>query len=77
MQATSFGLKIHQMGGFNREQLRKNFLIPENFIFGAILAVGYLGDSTNLSTSLQEREQLVRERKEFKEFLYFDEWGKY
>ena len=55
------------MGGFNREQLRKNFLIHENFIFGAILAVGYLGDSTNLSTSLQEREQLVRERKEFKE----------
>ena len=77
LQATSFGLKVHQMGGFNREQLRKNFLIPENFIFGAILAVGYLGDSTNLSTSLQEREQLVRERKEFKEFVYFDEWGNY
>jgi nitroreductase len=41
LQATQEGLMTHQMGGFDREKLRKEFAIPEECIPMAVMTIGY------------------------------------
>jgi nitroreductase len=62
MQATHLGLNIHQMGGFDRQKTIESLNIPENYEPIVIMAVGYLGDSVNLSENLKHREHAPRER---------------
>ena len=56
-QATFQGLKVRQIGGYDRDQLCKEFAIPENYFSGAVLAVGYLGGFSKLSKDLLKREK--------------------
>lgn len=67
MQAVSFGLQVHQMGGFNLVMLREMYNIPSHFQPIAVLAIGYPDDL---------REQKQRTRKELHEFVFESEWGK-
>ncbi len=62
MQATHLGLNVHQMGGFDRQKAIENLNIPETHEPMVIMAVGYLGDSENLSENLKSREDAPRER---------------
>jgi len=62
MQATQFGLNVHQMGGFDRQKAIESFNIPETHEPIVIMAIGYLGDAENLSESLKQREVAPRER---------------
>jgi nitroreductase len=62
MQATHFGLNVHQMGGFDRQKTVESFNIPETHEPIVIMAIGYLGDSENLSENLKQREVAPRER---------------
>jgi nitroreductase len=62
LQATELGLNVHQMGGYNRVKAIQYFNIPEMYEPMVIMAVGYLGDTGNLSENLKMREEAPRER---------------
>ena len=48
IQASSLGLMVHQMGGFNAEKAAEVFSIPEQYTSMAMMAV-----STNPSTAIE------------------------
>jgi nitroreductase len=62
MQATHFGLNVHQMGGFDRQKAMESFHMPETHEPIVIMAIGYVGDAENLSDNLKQREVAPRER---------------
>jgi nitroreductase len=73
-QATSLGLAVHQMGGFNAEKARTVLNIPKDFEPVAMIALGY-GDTTDfLPQYLRGRELAPRVRKELSELAFDGVW---
>jgi nitroreductase len=75
MEATSNGLAVHQMAGFDPEKARQAFGIPEGWEAVAAMAIGYPGDPDSLPQSLKDRELAPRTRKPIAEFVMSGEWG--
>jgi nitroreductase len=76
LEATALGLAAHQMAGFDTEAARKAFGIPEDYIVGAAIALGYEGEPTALGDEqLIEREVAPRTRMPLDKFV-FSEWDK-
>lgn len=69
LQASHFGLNVHQMGGFNPAKAVENLSIPDTFEPVVIMAIGYPGDVQSLPEHLQLREQAPRERYLRQEFV--------
>ncbi len=69
IQSTSLGLNIHQMGGYDQLKARKNLNISDAFHLGVFMAIGYPGDSNNLSENLKARESAPRVRLLQSEFV--------
>ena len=75
-QATALGLHTHQMAGFDREAARKVFNLPPEFIWGAAMALGYLGEPSALTVpQMLEQEVAPRQRKPLSEIVFSD-WEK-
>jgi nitroreductase len=75
LQAAALGLATHQMAGFDVEAARKAFEIPENFVLGAVIALGYQGEPSALNhEKLLAQETTPRERKPLKDFV-FSSWN--
>lgn len=74
LQATSMGLGIHQMGGFNPDQARAALSIPEGYEPVVVLAVGRHGDAGELSEELRARELAPRQRRPLIETVYNGVW---
>ncbi|MFW5821641.1 MAG: nitroreductase family protein [Bacteroidota bacterium] len=74
-QATSMGIYVHQMGGFDVEGARKAFNIPERFEPGAMIAIGYPGEIDHLPMELKRRELQKRTRKEVDEIVFRGTWN--
>lgn len=75
LQADALGLTSHQMGGFDRGVLREKLGIPEEYEFGAVVALGYQADPASLGDeTLIAREVAPRSRKPLQEIV-FAEWG--
>lgn len=67
-QATHLGLHTHQMGGYDRDVARRVLGIPEGYLLGAVIALGYQGDPSTLTQPyMQEQETAPRERKSVSE----------
>ena len=75
IQATAAGLYLHQMGGFDKEQARVALEIPENYEPAGVIAVGYLGDVSELPEDLQARERNPRSRRPLPESVFNGKWG--
>jgi len=74
-QAISLGLFTHQMAGFDRDIARKLFKVPDDYIFGAAMALGYLGEPAALpNENFIAQEVAPRQRKPLSEFVLAD-WG--
>lgn len=74
-QATALGLHTHQMAGFDRDLARRLFDVPEDFVFGAAMALGYQGDPSVLTIDYQvQQETAPRTRKQLSDFV-FSSWG--
>ena len=74
-QSTALGLHTHQMAGFDKDVARKAFNIPEDFILGAVIALGYLGESSALGNEqMIKMEVAKRERKPLSEIV-LSGWG--
>jgi nitroreductase len=57
IEASSRGLAVHAMQGFDYEHARVELQIPDNFDVMAMIAIGRRGPKDNLPPQLQEREQ--------------------
>jgi nitroreductase len=62
IQAVELGLQVRQMAGFNHAKAKANLRIPDGFVPGVFIAVGYPGDVGTLPEHLQVRETAPRER---------------
>ncbi|MGB8494119.1 MAG: nitroreductase family protein [Candidatus Acidiferrum sp.] len=74
-EATSRGLVVHQMAGFDPQKATEIFAIPNGWEPIATFAVGYAGDPQTLPDVLRERELAPRARKPLHEFVMSGQWG--
>lgn len=75
LAAWELGLRTHSMGGFDQAKARAAFAIPEDYLIGAVTALGYPGDGSELPEPLKQMENGPRLRKELDEIV-LSEWGK-
>jgi len=75
-EATSRGLFVHQMAGFDPQRAIELFHIPKGWEPIAAFVVGYPGDAQSLPEALRERETAARARKPLSEFVMSGDWGK-
>jgi len=75
VEATARGLAVHQMAGFDPDQARKTFAIPEGWEPLAVIAIGYPGNPNSLPPKLRDRELAPRMRKPIREFVMTGSWG--
>ncbi len=76
LQATSMGLAVHQMGGYDRDKTREIFGIPAEYDLMAMMAVGYMADVDGLPEDLKDRELQERRRKPVDELYFQNTWEK-
>ena len=75
LQAASLGLTTHQMAGFDPAAARQALEIPEEYTFGAVIALGYQGEPSALPhPDLIAQETAPRTRKQLSEFV-LSSWG--
>ena len=75
-QAIQEGLYVHQMTGFDTKKAGELFEIPENYTAISVMAIGYIGDVAMLHPRMQKIELAERERKDLKEFIFIEKFGK-
>ena len=74
-EATSRGLFVHQMAGFDPHKAAEAFAIPNGWEPIAVFAIGYPGDAQTLPDALRDRELAPRTRKPLHEFVMSGQWG--
>jgi nitroreductase len=75
LQAASLGIKTHSMAGFDHDAARQALAIPEDYLLGAVIALGYQGEPSALSNEkLIAQETAPRTRKPLSEFV-LSAWG--
>ena len=76
VQASAFGLYVHQMAGYHLDRAREAFAIPATHEPVAGIALGYLGDPEQLPEDLRDREKAHRERMPLKDFVFSGAWNR-
>lgn len=76
VEASSHGLFVHQMAGFDPDKARQVFEIPAGWEPLAALAIGYPGDAGSLPQPLRDREIAPRTRKPVSAFVMTGSWNK-
>jgi nitroreductase len=76
VQATSLGLMVHQMGGYDANKATELFSIPEQYKSMAMMSVGYQLAQDDISAEVMERESSERQRNPLAEQFFDGEWGK-
>jgi nitroreductase len=75
LQAAALGIATHQMAGFDVDAARKAFEIPDDYLPGAVIALGYQGEPAALpNEQFLAQEVAPRQRKPLKDFV-FSSWG--
>jgi nitroreductase len=76
LQAAALGLAAHQMAGFDTAKAKTLFGIPEEYVAGSVIALGYQGEPAALGEeTLIKQETTARTRKPLSEIV-FSEWEK-
>ncbi len=75
LQATALDLMVHQMGGFDAEQARTTFAIPEGITPMSMIAVGYQLLEEKITGELREREYAERKRNPLRGKFFDGIWG--
>jgi nitroreductase len=75
VEATTRGLRVHQMIGILPDKARQLYAIPESCEAWTGIAIGYQGDSNSLPVALKERDLARRQRRPLKEFVFSGKWG--
>jgi len=74
-EATSLGLFLHQMAGFDPHKVIELCHVPDGFEPIAAFVIGYPGDPQSLPENLRERELGPRSRKPLRDFVMSTRWG--
>ena len=74
-QATSMGLGLHILGGFNTTALRAAFAVPEELDVVSVLVLGFPGAPESLEPDLRERENTRSTRKPLSELVSYGHLG--
>jgi nitroreductase len=76
LQATSQGLSVRQMEGFDRARAREACAIPAEFEPAVAIAIGYAGDPEALTVEKhRSAETQPRKRRPVADILYVGRWG--
>ncbi|MDT8376998.1 MAG: nitroreductase family protein [Mariprofundaceae bacterium] len=75
LQATALGLASHQMGGFDVEDARKAFAVPEQYMPMAVIAIGYAGSIDDLDEGFAAVEKGERKRQPLSGNFFSGRWG--
>jgi nitroreductase len=75
IEALSHGLYVHQIGGIDQERIYLTYGIPPRFQPIVALAIGYLGQITDLPQDLRQREVAPRTRLPLCDLVFSDTWG--
>lgn len=75
LQATVFGLYVHQMAGFSVDKVRETYGVPEGFEPVAAIALGYPDDPNVLPEPFRQQEIAPRQRKPTGSFVFEAKWG--
>jgi nitroreductase len=68
LQAAALGLAAHQMGGFDSDAVRKAFAIPDDYLIGAVIALGYQAEPDALTSEQMKAQEIApRTRKPISE----------
>lgn len=71
LEAAALGIATHQMGGYDPEAARKAFGIPEDYLFGSVIALGYQDEPDKLpNEQFRAQEVAPRTRKPLKDFVF-------
>lgn len=65
LQAAAMGLMAHQMGGFDRDKIVKEFNIPNDFNIMSVIAVGYEEENAEIKE---------KKRRPMEEIFFYGEW---
>jgi nitroreductase len=77
LQATSLGVSVRQMEGFDHEAARAACRVPADYEPIVALAMGYAGDPAQLAREHHRNaETQPRQRAPLEEFVFDGEWGK-
>ncbi len=75
LEAASLGLKTHSMAGFDQAAARQAFDLPEEYLLGAVIALGYQGEPSTLGNEQMIAQEIApRARKALSEFV-LSAWG--
>lgn len=74
LQATSMGLFVHQMAGFDSNKAVELFNIPDGYEPVSAIAVGYYGDIEDLHEDFKKSESVDRKRKSVPDFTFNSKW---
>ena len=75
LQAQHMGLYCHPLAAFDTEKAQEEFAIPELFLPGMMIAVGYRGPPDALPPDLLAREISPRTRRSLEELVFEEQWG--
>jgi nitroreductase len=70
LQALSMDIYVHQMAGYSVEKVREYFKLGDDIEPVAMMAIGYLGDGSELTPELLKRDEKRRPRKSIAEFVF-------
>lgn len=70
LEATALGLHGHFMAGFDAAKARTAFQLPDGLQPVAVIALGYLGDASQLEEPFLSREAAPRQRKALADFTF-------
>jgi nitroreductase len=71
LEAAALGLSTHQMAGFDQDAVRKALEIPEDYVIGAVIALGYQGEPAALANEkFVAQEVAPRQRKPLNQFVF-------
>jgi nitroreductase len=77
IQATSQGLSVRQMEGFDRDAARQACGVPAGFEPAVVMAIGYAGDPEKLALEKHRAaETQPRRRKSLGDFVFDEAWGR-
>ena len=77
LQATSQGVSVRQMEGFDRDRARLAGAVPSEFVPAVVMALGYAGDPEGLTVERHRSAELQpRVRRPISEFAFDAVWGR-
>lgn len=74
LQAASMGIYSHFMAGIEPKKAVETYQIPQGFTPFTGLALGYLGDGSNLDADKAAQEQAERQRNPLHQQIFFEQW---